>query len=628
MTTWTDGYGGDQQTARDARLNSSQPTYNYGAGTVLDAGSSAAKGLLFFDLSAIPGAAQCLSATLYLTNAASKTSARTLDFYAVLAANWPWSEGAKNGSLESDGGPTWNYRAQTAADAGAPWAGSAGCSTAGVDYDSDALGQMTYTANDPAGTQTGAGLDAAAVQSWFGAGNANYGILFFSADGYPAVYASDHATGSYHPRLVVEYAAAGGTYTRAFGGGLASAGAAARRAGKGLGGAAGLAGALNRLAARLLGGGLSGSSGLSSTGGAAVVYVDGYGGDAWTAKDALMSETWADRNGGGHPNAQFAANQRFLLQFDLSAIPSGAACVSARLYLYHSYAPEGGGVVTVNAYAIAAGNAGWEAGTKNIQVAGAGECCWNAFAADGAGGVATPWAGSAGLGAAGTDYETPALGSFAFDGGAASGTEFVCPLNPARVAGWFGAVNSNYGMVLWPASNSGHVATAENGNASYRPRLVVEYVESSLVGQTLGGALASAGSLVKATGAVLAGGVEAAGAALKDSRAALTGALGAAGALLSETLAATVSAALEGWLELAGGTRKAARRETAGALTPLGAVRRGLGKALAGGLRLWRGLGRVKAGQSAPAGKTLLIEGENRRAGYEREERVMRIANE
>lgn len=208
-------------------------------------------------------------------------------------------------------------------------------------------------------------------------------------------------------------------------------------------------------------------------------FTDGYGGDVWTAKDAQMSSVWPTFNGGGHANFQFALNQRCLIEFDASSIPSGSLCLSARLYLYHSYAPEGGGTVTINVYSIASGNAAWQAGTKDIELAGAGENCWNALAADGAGGVTTPWAGSEGLGTSGTDYEATPIGTFQFDGGSAIGTEYVCDLDIDRVRGWFGVSNTNYGLIMWPSGNSGHVAQSGNSTTAYRPKLVIVYSDAA-----------------------------------------------------------------------------------------------------------------------------------------------------
>lgn len=208
---------------------------------------------------------------------------------------------------------------------------------------------------------------------------------------------------------------------------------------------------------------------------ASYTFTDGYNGDVFTAFDMQMSSSWPNNNGGGHANFQFETGQRGCLKFNLSSIPSGATCTSAKLYVYHSYATGDGPSITVNIYSIAAANADWVAGTKNIALAAAGESCWNARHADGSGGVTTAWAGSAGCNTAGTDYESTAIGSFAFNGADAIGTEYAIDLTPARVQGWFGAVNTNYGVIWIPSANSGHVAQSSNATTAYRPKLVVTY---------------------------------------------------------------------------------------------------------------------------------------------------------
>lgn len=172
---------------------------------------------------------------------------------------------------------------------------------------------------------------------------------------------------------------------------------------------------------------------------------------------------------GGNPGCQV------LLQFDLSGIPAGSTCNSATLYLHHQ-ATSTASAWTVNVYAIKAANGGWVEGTKSGAQAGAGEPCWDAKEADGAGGVTTAWAGSEGCSTSGTDYEAVAIGSFSGNRADAVGTEYSAALSAATVATWFGTPNSNYGMLLKVASgavdylySSGYVLLA------YRPHLVVDY---------------------------------------------------------------------------------------------------------------------------------------------------------
>lgn len=208
-------------------------------------------------------------------------------------------------------------------------------------------------------------------------------------------------------------------------------------------------------------------------------FIDGPGGDVFTAKDMQMSEAWPDRNGGRHQNAQFETHQRLLMAFDLSLIPADATLLDATLYLYHSYEPERKRSVTITIYSIAAGNAGWNAGDKDIKPAEAGESCWNALESDGAGGVKTAWAGSPGLSTRGIDYEPDPIGTFVFDAATPLGTEYAVPLDTQRVQGWLGPANTNYGIIFFTSNNSGHVAQASHSMESLRPRLVVRYTRNA-----------------------------------------------------------------------------------------------------------------------------------------------------
>jgi hypothetical protein len=210
-----------------------------------------------------------------------------------------------------------------------------------------------------------------------------------------------------------------------------------------------------------------------------IQFTDGYGGDVFTAKDMLMSSGWPTDNGGVHTDFQLdgppGAEQQAMLEFNLSSLPADAVIHGAWLYLYHSYDPEGGVTVECDVYSVAAANASWIAGTGNIDLALEGEPCWNALEADGAGGVKTAWAGSAGCSSSGTDYEATAIGSFSFDPHSAKGTEIIISLNTARVQDWVGAVNTNYGIIIISTAGHGHVGQSNHPTTAYRPKLVVHY---------------------------------------------------------------------------------------------------------------------------------------------------------
>lgn len=219
------------------------------------------------------------------------------------------------------------------------------------------------------------------------------------------------------------------------------------------------------------------AAGQATPGGEAepVTYVDGPGGDVFTAKDNLLHSGAPTINFGTHPQFEVSISRPFIYEYDLSAIPAGAECVSATWYLTKATA-NGAQAVTCSIYEISAANHGWAAGTLNSAQALAGQSCWAAKAADGAGGVSTPWAGSAGLSTAGVDYETEALGTFGLNSGDAVGTVYAVELDPARVAGWFGSGANNHGILLKSSANGGHLASAQHATAAYRPRLVVVYI--------------------------------------------------------------------------------------------------------------------------------------------------------
>ena len=220
--------------------------------------------------------------------------------------------------------------------------------------------------------------------------------------------------------------------------------------------------------------------GTTSTPGAGI-FIDGPGGNVNTAKDTLMSSHWPTRNGGAHANFQLdgapGAIQHVLLQFDLSSLSQEYVCTSAKLYLYHSYDPEGGGLNTGKVYRITAANWPWITGVGNIDIARDGEPCWIAREADGNEGIKTPWAGSEGCSTRGVDYEPDPLGEWSFRSDSPIGTEIVIELAPHKVQEWFGTPNANYGIILVTDDRTyhAHVGSAENPNANYRPKLIVTY---------------------------------------------------------------------------------------------------------------------------------------------------------
>jgi hypothetical protein len=210
-------------------------------------------------------------------------------------------------------------------------------------------------------------------------------------------------------------------------------------------------------------------------------YTDGYGGDTNTAQDTTIYSSEPTRSQGAWTalDVSFSGAGKALLRFDLSAIPTGSTCTAATLYLYH-YSVGGASAWTINAYSVAQANAAWIEGGSNNPAA-AGEPCWNALAADGSGGVTTAWAGAAGCSTSGTDYEATSLGSVSGNREDAAGTEYQLAFNAAglaRLEGWFGTPNTNYGLVLIADFNVSYFCSSDHATTGYRPKLVVEYTEA------------------------------------------------------------------------------------------------------------------------------------------------------
>jgi hypothetical protein len=206
-------------------------------------------------------------------------------------------------------------------------------------------------------------------------------------------------------------------------------------------------------------------------------YTDGPGGNIQSGDDTTI-KYWGDgnQNGGGHGSFAPGLNENSLLRFNLSAIPASANCVNAQLYLYHDSNAEGApNPATGNVYSLTQTNGDWVAGTKNISgVANVGETTWNRKAYQ-----VADWAShTAGAESAGSDYETPAIGSYSANPQAAIGTQTVIDLACTRVKGWFGSPNTNYGIIIIGNNNSEiHWGQGQENNtvAAYRPKLVVTY---------------------------------------------------------------------------------------------------------------------------------------------------------
>jgi hypothetical protein len=310
-----------------------------------------------------------------------------------------------------------------------------------------------------------------------------------------------------------------------------------------------------------------------------LTFTDGSGGDVFSADDTLMSSGWPTNNGGAHSAHAFASIQRCLWRFDLESL-AGVTLLAAQMKLYKERA-DAEGTVNCRIHRVSVANGDWVAGNNDISLADAGECCWNAKVADGAGGVTTAWAGSAGLGTVGTDYETEPIAQGTYNFSLGAGTEYVFDLDTDRIAEWLGDA-SNPGFVGWTPDSAGdhHTAQSDHGTAAYRPKLVITYVlAATQYDQSVSGTLTSAGALSKQTGHGLSGTLTSAGALLKQVSHELSGALTSAGALAKQT-----ARSLSGAMTSAGAAAKSTGHSLSGSMTSAGDLSKQVGKSLSGTL--------------------------------------------
>ena len=210
---FTDGPGGDVDTGIDVLMSSGWPTNNGGQHPEfqLDGAPGAVQHVLLkFDLSSLSDNYTCTGATLYLYRSYNPegNGLNTGTVYSVAAANWPWIEGTGDIDIAKQGEPCWNAReADGSEGVQTAWAGSEGCSTIGVDFESTPMGQWSYNGNTPKGFEIIIPLETSRVQEWFGNSNTNYGIILVTEDNtiHAHVGSAEQPTSGYRPKLVVEY---------------------------------------------------------------------------------------------------------------------------------------------------------------------------------------------------------------------------------------------------------------------------------------------------------------------------------------------------------------------------------------------------------------------------------------
>ena len=116
---------------------------------------------------------------------------------------------------------------------------------------------------------------------------------------------------------------------------------------------------------------------------ATVLITTGVGGDTQLGKGNPTYNYGARVNIGANISVNKIVS---LLRFDLSSIPAGSTCTSAKMVLRHT--TDLANEITFSLYKVTDANGDWVEGVS-LGLAKAGEPCWNAKAADGSGGVTT-----------------------------------------------------------------------------------------------------------------------------------------------------------------------------------------------------------------------------------------------
>ena len=200
----------------------SKQNLNFGGDTDIDVGENGAaearRGLLRFDLSAIPYGSTINNATLSLNeHSQADTSTPALGVYYVLPAKL-WTEGTGTGTASGDGA-TWLSYDGPGADT---W------SSPGGDGDFNATASATASALDVSGGAGWVNWDVSGLaQSWISGSVANNGVFIKKTSGsgatdFKSFYSADYANAMLRPKLVIEYVPApvsitmtiSGTYNR------------------------------------------------------------------------------------------------------------------------------------------------------------------------------------------------------------------------------------------------------------------------------------------------------------------------------------------------------------------------------------------------------------------------------
>ncbi len=215
QTGLSNTYASNYKGVTDTYLLAYSPDLNYGAAYAMEFGPDDRAGLLRFNLTSFAGkyvSITGITLTLHISKIFDNSQG-DLSAYVIKPANAGWvagtgGAGISNGEVQP-GASTWNRRIHDTAS----WAGSAGLSTAGTDYDATKLGSFHWTtATDYVINFSGTPAQLKAlVDLWSGPQSSNAGILLRSVHtegtGTASVLAANTTIPSWSPKLTITYSA-------------------------------------------------------------------------------------------------------------------------------------------------------------------------------------------------------------------------------------------------------------------------------------------------------------------------------------------------------------------------------------------------------------------------------------
>lgn len=233
------------------------------------------------------------------------------------------------------------------------------------------------------------------------------------------------------------------------------------------------------------------------SGAAPVVLQDGLSGYAGT-DDTFLFQNYtglttgglANLNVGGWVGGAGSTAERTLIRFDLSSL-AGQTITSASLTLTST-----GQIVdhdwsdTLTVYRVSDANKAWVGGTGYANPPGSnGTATWGNLSENDVPASAVPWAGSAGLMAAGTDYVATPLATAAISSTDAIGTQYTLTFADAAFLNvWASNPSNNAGFLLvLPGGELSRMqevsfASAQADTGSIRPELSLTVPEPMSIG--------------------------------------------------------------------------------------------------------------------------------------------------